>query len=129
MGFSPFKKTVKAAEWQHRLRDAFIWIDFQKPVEFYGRNDGKLYANGRVFFIKGVNWYGTEEKSMMLEGLDKRSMADIFDEIVRHAARTARSTTPVRSRDQGSEGSSRLGPGGTQVCGELSADAWLAVSM
>lgn len=81
----------------------YIWIDFQKPVDFYGQDDGKLYANGKVFMIKGVNWYGTEEKTMMLEGLDKRSMGEILDEVVRRrrprcSLDRPRAVEPARTR-------------------------------
>ena len=34
--------------------------DDRKPLAFGTKFDGKLYANGEPFHIKGVNWYGTE---------------------------------------------------------------------
>ena len=29
------------------------------PIDFYGAQ-GKLYANGQLFHVKGVTWYGSE---------------------------------------------------------------------
>ena len=34
--------------------------DTKEPLEFRTKFDGKLYANGEPFFLKGVNWWGTE---------------------------------------------------------------------
>ena len=54
-----------------------------EPLDFYG-DDGKLHANGEEFHIKGINWYGTEGKLMMLEGLDVKPIGKIFDFLVVH---------------------------------------------
>ena len=55
-----------------------------KPLDFYGARDGKLHANGQVFHIKGINWYGTEGKQMMLEGLHVKPIDRLFDFLVEH---------------------------------------------
>ena len=44
------------------------------PLNFEGRG-GKLYGDGRVFKVKGINWYGTEHKlDHPPFGLDRHSM-------------------------------------------------------
>lgn len=50
-----------------------------EPLDFYGAGDGKLHANGDVFHIKGINWYGTEGKQMMLEGASVRPIGSLLD--------------------------------------------------
>ena len=47
------------------------------PIDFYGAQ-GKLYANGQLFHVKGVTWYGSEGKLMVLEHLKDHSMESIF---------------------------------------------------
>ena len=54
------------------------------PLDFYGAKDGMLHANGDVFHVKGINWYGTEGKQMMLEGLHVKPIDRIFDFLVEH---------------------------------------------
>ena len=49
------------------------------PLDFYGAMDGKLHANGDEFHIKGINWYGTEGKQLMLEGLTQRPIGRLLD--------------------------------------------------
>ena len=53
-------------------------------VNFYGANDGKLHANGKEFHIKGINWYGTDGKKMILEGLNERPLGALLDFIAEH---------------------------------------------
>lgn len=54
------------------------------PFDFHGRGDGKLYANDKEFHIKGINWYGTEGKQLMLEGLNMRPLGKILDFLTEH---------------------------------------------
>ena len=61
--------------------DDYLDVDFQTPLDFYGMGDGRLHANGKVFMLRGVNWYGPEGTSRILEGLDKRPMDDIFADL------------------------------------------------
>jgi len=53
-------------------------------LEFSGGQDGKLYANGVEFRIKGINWYGTDGKMMILEGLNERPLGALLDFLVEH---------------------------------------------
>ncbi|KAL1523818.1 hypothetical protein AB1Y20_018740 [Prymnesium parvum] len=48
-------------------------------LDFYGAGDGRLHANGKVFYLRGINWYGAEGKGMMPEGMDVRRMSDLLD--------------------------------------------------
>ena len=43
-------------------------------LEFYGEK-GRLYGNGRPFHIKGVNWFGTENRAGPPLGLDRHDLA------------------------------------------------------
>ena len=61
--------------------DDYLDVDFQTPLDFYGMGDGRLHANGKVFMLRGVNWYGPAGTSRILEGLDKRPMDDIFADL------------------------------------------------
>ena len=48
------------------------------PIKFEGKN-GKLYADGSVFMVKGINWFGTEHKlDHPPFGLDRHSMDFYF---------------------------------------------------
>ena len=55
-----------------------------QPLDFYGARDGMLHANGEVFHIKGINWYGTEGRQMMLEGLREKPIDRLFDFLVQN---------------------------------------------
>jgi len=55
-----------------------------EPFDMGGRGDGKLYADGKEFHIKGINWYGTEGKQMMLEGLNMRPLGKLLDFLTEH---------------------------------------------
>ena len=41
--------------------------------------EGELTANCKPFFLKGLNWYGSEGVTGVLEGLHKRSLTFFFD--------------------------------------------------
>ena len=45
-----------------------------QEVRFYATADGKLYANGLEFRIKGVNWFGSENRAGPPQGLDKHDL-------------------------------------------------------
>ncbi|MBF0443680.1 MAG: hypothetical protein HQK54_17365, partial [Oligoflexales bacterium] len=40
--------------------------------------NGDVLLNGKVFHIKGANWFGLETGGAKLLGLEKRSMADLL---------------------------------------------------
>ena len=40
-------------------------------MDFYGR-DGKLFANGKEFHVKGLSWFGQESKKRVPYGLWER---------------------------------------------------------
>ena len=41
--------------------------------------DGKLYANGQPFHVKGINWYGSEHRTGAPAGLHKHSIDYYMD--------------------------------------------------
>lgn len=47
------------------------------PLRWEAR-DGELLVHDQVFHLKGVNWYGFETEGGAVQGLDKRTMDDIF---------------------------------------------------
>ena len=51
--------------------------------EFEARG-GKIYANGELFSIKGVNWFGSEAFNGPPGGLDKHSVGWYLDFLERH---------------------------------------------
>ena len=46
---------------------------------FQSGPDGFLYANGRRFHIKGVNWWGSETANTVPGGLHRRTMDELLD--------------------------------------------------
>ena len=46
---------------------------------FQSGPDGFLYANGRRFYIKGVNWWGSETANTVPGGLHRRTMDELLD--------------------------------------------------
>ena len=49
------------------------------PLHFEGRGDGLLYAEGLRFHVKGVNWYGSEDRTGAPTGLHKHSVCARHD--------------------------------------------------
>ena len=45
-----------------------------RPLAFEAR-DGRLYADGKLFHVKGINWYGSEGRTGAPGGLHKHSLA------------------------------------------------------
>lgn len=45
------------------------------PINFEARGDGHLYADGQRFFVKGVCWFGSENRAGPPLGLDKHPIA------------------------------------------------------
>ena len=43
-------------------------------LDFQG-HDGELYANGSPFYVKGVNWFGSENRAGPPLGLDVHDIA------------------------------------------------------
>ena len=41
--------------------------------------DGKLYANGQPFSVKGINWFGSETEMTVPGGLRERRMGELLD--------------------------------------------------
>ena len=41
--------------------------------------DGKLYANGQPFHVKGINWFGSETEMTVPGGLRERRMGELLD--------------------------------------------------
>lgn len=58
------------------LRGAEI-CNIALPLRWEARN-GELMVHDQVFHLKGVNWYGSETEEAAVQGLDKRTMDDIF---------------------------------------------------
>ena len=46
---------------------------------FQSGPDGFLYANGKRFHIKGINWWGSETANAVPGGLQRRTMDDLLD--------------------------------------------------
>lgn len=53
------------------------------PIDFQAR-DGLLYADGTPFFVKGVTWFGSENRAAPPLGLDKHPMAWYYDFLREH---------------------------------------------
>ncbi|KAL1498800.1 hypothetical protein AB1Y20_014107 [Prymnesium parvum] len=49
------------------------------PLGFQTGEDGQLYANGRRFLVKGVNWWGLEGPGRAPGGLGARGMDELMD--------------------------------------------------
>lgn len=49
------------------------------PIGFQTGQDGHLYADGKRFIVKGVNWWGLEGPERCPGGLALRGMDEIFD--------------------------------------------------
>ena len=60
------------------------------PVGFQTGKDGKLYANGKVFIVKGCNWWGLEGPERGFGGLMHRSMEDLFGFLSDHGFNAVR---------------------------------------
>ena len=67
-----------------KLPRKVINVEHGVPINFYGAKDGRLHANGMEFRVKGINWYGTDGKMMVLEGLDRRPIGAILDFLAEH---------------------------------------------
>ena len=57
------------SEWEDKATD---------PIDFVAL-DGKIYANGEAFDIKGINWWGSESRNGPPAGLNKHSIGWYFD--------------------------------------------------
>ena len=60
------------SEWEDKATD---------PIDFVAQ-DGKIYANGEAFDIKGINWWGSESRNGPPAGLNKHSERGTADELV-----------------------------------------------
>ena len=60
-----------------------------RVIDFYGR-DGKLYANGREFNVKGLNWFGQESKKRVPYGLWERPLTELLDFVAANGFNTLR---------------------------------------
>ena len=46
---------------------------------FQSGPDGFLYANGKRFHVKGINWWGSETVNAVPGGLQRRTMDELLD--------------------------------------------------
>ena len=58
-------------------------------IDFYGR-DGKLYANGKEFNVKGLSWFGQESKKRVPYGLWERPLTELLDFVAANGFNTLR---------------------------------------
>ena len=58
-------------------------------LDFYGK-DGKLYANGKEFKVKGPNWFGQESKQRVPYGLWERPLTELLDFVAENGFNTLR---------------------------------------
>ena len=60
-----------------------------RVIDFYGR-DGRLYANGKEFKVKGLNWFGQESKKRVPYGLWERPLTELLDFVAANDFNTLR---------------------------------------
>ena len=58
-------------------------------IDFYGR-DGKLFANGKEFHVKGLSWFGQESKKRVPYGLWERPLTELLDFVAANGFNTLR---------------------------------------
>ena len=62
---------AKLVEQQRREAEPEVAPGFQSM-------DGKLYANGQPFHVKGINWFGSETEMTVPGGLRERRMGELL---------------------------------------------------
>lgn len=62
---------------RHHLRGSSTPGCLRLPLRWHGLG-GEIYVHNRVFHLKGVNWYGMETQDSALQGLDVRTMDELF---------------------------------------------------
>ena len=60
-----------------------------RVIDFYGR-EGKLYANGKEFKVKGLNWFGQESTKRVPFGLWERPLTELLNFVAANSFNTLR---------------------------------------
>lgn len=71
----------------------------RRVLDFYGRG-GRLYANGKEFKMKGVNWFGQESKLRVPFGLWERPLGDLLDFVADNGFNTLRFFLSLQNVDE-----------------------------
>ena len=80
---------MTAVDHRYEVNTKYLSKLEEAGFEFVGR-DGRLYANGQSFSIKGINWFGSEAYNGPPNGLEEHSIGWYMDFLQRNEFKCAR---------------------------------------